>query len=137
MTETPAGAASIVGTLGGVRPSPPTAWSAESFESVRPVEIIAPDRKSMALLLMEADPFFPAQLVATDPSWVVRLHPPAGGAWVLDLLALVERWLESCRLPCAKVLYGGRSYLIHPSTDFGEFGTAAGSTGGLSAQVTR
>ena len=132
MTETPAAASSFVGTLGVPRPSPSTAWSTES---VRPVEIVAPDRKSMALLLKEADPFFPAQLVSTDPSWVVRLHPPAGGAWVLDLLALVERWLESCRLPCAKVLYGGRSYLIRPSTDFAEFSAAAGSTRALSAEV--
>jgi hypothetical protein len=23
-----------------------------------------------------------------------------------------ERWLESARLPCAKLLYGGRNYLI-------------------------
>lgn len=127
MTETPAAASSTV----GVRATPPTASSTES----RPVEIIAPDRKSMALLLKEADPFFPAQLVASDPSWVVRLHPPAGGAWVLDLLALVERWLESCRLPCARVLYGGRSYLIRPSGDFAEFSATTGSSRELSAEV--
>ena len=132
MTETPAAASSIVGALVGVRPSPPTAWSTES---VRPVEIVAPDRKSMALLLKEADPFFPAQLVATDPSWVIRLHPPAGGAWVLDLLALVERWLEACRLPCAKILYGGRSYLIRPSADFAEFSAATGSSRALPTEA--
>jgi hypothetical protein len=129
MTVTPASASSIDDDG---RPIAATAWNTER---IRPVEIIAPDKRSMALLLREADPLFPAQLVATDPSWVVRLQPPAGGAWVLDLLALIERWLESCRLPCAKVLYGGRSYLIHPSSDFAQFGTATDSTYALSPEV--
>jgi hypothetical protein len=31
---------------------------------------------------------------------------------VLELLSLVQRWLESARLPWVNVLYGGRSYLI-------------------------
>ncbi|HMJ00192.1 MAG TPA: hypothetical protein VK488_10200 [Gaiellaceae bacterium] len=82
---------------------------------MRPVEIVAPDQLSTALLLEYAAPVFPAELVS-GTSWIVRLQPPpSGGGWVLELLALVERWLESARLPCANVLYGGRSYMIRTS----------------------
>jgi len=105
------------------------------IESARHVEIVAPDRRSTALLLDEAVSVFPAELLATDSAWVVRLRPPARGAWAVDLLALVERWLESCRLPCANLLYGGRSYLIHASTDIAQLETAAGSTRALSPEV--
>ena len=85
-----------------------------SVKAARPVEIVAPDPLSTALLLEYAAPIFRAELIA-GTSWIVRLQPPAsGGAWVLDLLSLVERWLESARLPCANVLYGGRSYMIRP-----------------------
>jgi hypothetical protein len=95
------------------RKRPPTAsWS---LQAVRPVEIVAPDQLSTALLLEYAAPVFPAELVS-GTSWIVRLQPPpSGGGWVLELLALVERWLESARLPCANVLYGGRSYMIRTS----------------------
>ena len=38
---------------------------------------------------------------------------------MLELLSLVERWLESAELPCANVLYGGRSYMIRTSDPAG------------------
>jgi hypothetical protein len=87
----------------------PVAWSATE---VQPIEIVAPDKFSTALLLEYATPIFPAEVVSGS-KWVVRLQPPpAQGRWVLELLSLVERWLESARLPSANVLYGGRSYVI-------------------------
>ena len=97
------------------------------------------------MLLEQAAPLFPAEVVygadvleGADPvdrsAWIVRLEPPAERDWALDLLSLVERWLESCRLPCAKVLYGGRSYLIRASTDGAWFQAAAESSNGCSAQ---
>jgi hypothetical protein len=118
--------------LGGARPSPPTAWSAESAQ---PVEIVAPDRYCIGLLLEYAAPLFPAEIVS-GPGWVVRLQPPPGGEWVLELLSLVERWLESARLPWANVLYDGRSYLIRASTEVAQFAAAAESTGDLSAHLS-
>jgi hypothetical protein len=91
---------------------PPAAWSAQG---VRSIEIVAPDQLSTALLLEYAAPVFPAEVVS-GTAWIVRLQPPAtGGGWVLELLSLVERWLESAQLPCANVLYGGRSYMIRTS----------------------
>jgi hypothetical protein len=94
------------------RKRPPAAWSAQG---VRPIEIVAPDQLSTALLLEYAAPIFPAEVVS-GTAWIVRLEPPAtGGGWVLELLSLVERWLESAGLPCANVLYGGRSYMIRTS----------------------
>ena len=93
-------------------PTAPTAWSTQ------PIEIVAPDRYCTALLLECAAAVFPAEIVSGS-GWIVRLQPPNGPGWVLELLSLVERWLESARLPCAKVLYGGRSYLIRAATDTG------------------
>jgi hypothetical protein len=87
--------------------------------SLQRVEIIAPDPDSAALLLHYASPAFPAVLVTGDPL-LVRLEPRQGETrWVLEFLALIERWLEAAPLPCAKVLYGGRSYLIRSSMDVG------------------
>jgi hypothetical protein len=94
-----------------------------SSESAPQIEIVAPDRYCTALLLECAAPLFPAEIVSGS-GWIVRLQPPAGGGWVLELLALIERWLESARLPCAKVLYGGRSYLVRASTDLTQLVTA-------------
>jgi hypothetical protein len=85
-------------------------------ESAQRIEIVAPDRYSTAVLLEFAAPIFSAEIIA-GPGWIVSLQTPAGGAWVGDLLALVERWLDYVGLPCAKALYGGRSYLIPASTD--------------------
>ena len=95
------------------RKRPPAAWSAA--QGARPIEIVVPDQLSTALLLEYATPIFPAEVVS-GTAWIVRLEPPAtGGGWVLELLELVDRWLASARLPCANVLYGGRSYLIRTS----------------------
>jgi hypothetical protein len=91
--------------------------STESAQDVRHIEIVAPDQLSTALLLEYAAPLFPAEHVS-GTSWIVRLQPPStGGKWVLELLSLVERWLESARLPSAKVVYGGRSYLIRSAAE--------------------
>jgi hypothetical protein len=37
-------------------------------------------------------------------------------------LSLLDRWLESVPLPCAKVLYGGHSYLIRSSIEAAQRG---------------
>lgn len=91
------------------RTSRRTPWSSEGLHRV---EVVAPDPECAALLIEYAAPLFPAEL-ASDTSSTVRLQPPQAGArWVIELLALVDRWLEAIPLPCANLIYGGRSYLI-------------------------
>jgi hypothetical protein len=103
------------------RARPPTASSSESD---RTIEIVAPNQHCADLLVEYAAPSFRAEIVS-GPPWMVRLQPPpTGGGWVPDLLKLVERWLESVPLPCTKVLYGGRNYLIRDTTDIAQFATA-------------
>jgi hypothetical protein len=102
----------------------PTAWTSQS---ARPIEIVAHDRYSTALLLEYAAPLFPVEIVS-GTAWIVRLQPPAGVGWVLELLALVERWLESAPLPCAKLVYGGRTYLVRAAPDAAGSRTAAESS---------
>jgi hypothetical protein len=100
-------------------------WSRSRWwvsESAKPVEIVVNDQYCTKILLDCAAPLFPAEIVSGS-SWVVRLRPPAGGRWVPELLSLVERWLEAARLPCAKVLYDGRSYLIRTSPDITQSST--------------
>ncbi len=96
---------------------------------MRSIEIVAPDQLSTALLLEYAAPIFSAEVVS-GTAWIVRLQPPAtGGTWVLELLSLVERWLESAQLPCANVLYGGRSYMIRTSTQLALAGVSSTEVG--------
>ena len=72
-----------------------------AFDGVEGVEIIAPDRYCVMLLLGYAAKNFQARLVP-GPEWIVRFRAPAeGGDWVVDLLTLVERWLVSAPIPCA------------------------------------
>jgi hypothetical protein len=100
-------------------------WSRSRWwvsESAKPVEIVVNDQYCTKILLDCAAPLFPAEIVSGS-SWVVRLRPPAGGRWVPELLSLVERWLEAARLPCAKVLYDRRSYLIRTSPDITQSST--------------
>ncbi len=123
MPEVPASQPRETGTHGVLAPSLALAWETERPQ---PVEIVAPDPHCLALLLKEAGPLFPAEVVF-ESSWIVRLEPPSGREWVLELLSLVERWLEECRLPCAKVFYDGRGYLIRASTDGAWFKGAAES----------
>jgi hypothetical protein len=105
------------------RSTPRTAWSSEGLHRV---EIVAPDPECAALLLTYASPLFPTELI-TGPELIVRLQPPpAEAGWVIELLALVERWLASAPLPCARLLYGGRSYLIRSSTHLRETIVSAG-----------
>jgi hypothetical protein len=100
----------------------------------KPIEIFAPDRTSTDLLLQYAAPLFPAE-IAPGCVWIVRVQPPSGGAWVLELVSLVQRWLESARLPWTNVRYDGRSYLIRPSGDGAQF-VAAAEAGCVSAHVS-
>jgi hypothetical protein len=98
-------------------PPTPAAPSSLAFDGVEAVEIVVPDRSCAMLLLDSAAPTFPAELAA-GPGWIVRFQqPPTGGAWVTDLLALVEGWLASAPIPCAKVRRGERSYLIRGPLD--------------------
>jgi hypothetical protein len=91
---------------------------------VRTVEIVAPDRFCADLLVEYAAPLFRAEIVS-GPAWVISLQPlPTATGWVPDLLALVERWLESVPLPCTTVLYGGRSYLIRTTTSIARLADA-------------
>lgn len=92
--------------------SPPTA---EIPGGAQTIEIVAPDRYCTVRLLDFAAPHFRAEIVS-GPGWTVRLQPPAGEAWVPELLSLVQRWLACAPLPCATLRYGGRSYLIRAST---------------------
>ena len=48
----------------------------------------------------------------TGAGWVVRLQQQPGLAWEVDLLLLVQRWLEACPLPCATIISKGRRYLL-------------------------
>jgi len=99
------------------------AWSSQRNE---PVEVVAPDRYCADRLLEFAAPIVPAGLVP-GAALIVRLHPPLaarGGWWVLEVLSLLDRWLESVPLPCAKVLYGGQSYLIRSPIEAAEHGAA-------------
>jgi hypothetical protein len=110
---------------GGARPSLPAALSSGSVEAV---EIVVHDRDSTTILLEYAAPLFPAEVVSGS-AWTVRLQRPREGGWVQELLSLIERWLESARLPCANVLCGGRSYLIRSSPDISRPSTVTDITG--------
>ena len=103
----------------GPDPAPPTpaAPATLAFDGVEAVEIVAPDRLCATLLLDYAAPMFPAELVPGPPWLVLFQPPPNGGEWVIDLLTVVERWLASAPIPCAKMRRGGRSYLIRGPLD--------------------
>jgi hypothetical protein len=76
------------------------------------VDIIVPDEYCATLLLEQAESLFPAQ-IDHGPGWIVRLRPSVDRPeWVLELLALVDRWLALAPLPCVTLLYGGRRYLL-------------------------
>jgi hypothetical protein len=108
------------------RPVPPDSWN---FESVTAVELVAPDEHCAALLLDHAAPYFPAELVSdSESAWVVRFHPPPFGRdWVIELLTVVEHWLESAPLPCAKLVHGDRNYLIRASPGVAQLAADAAS----------
>jgi hypothetical protein len=98
----------------GAAPARPP--DALSFEAVEAVEIVAPDLYSAALLVGYAAPSFLGEIVPGS-AWIVRFEPSTpGGEWVVELLSLVERWLKSVPLPCAKVLNDDRRYLIRASS---------------------
>ena len=107
------------------RTSLPTAWVSGGDD---PVDIVVHDRDSARILLEYAVPLFAAEVVP-GPDWAIRLQPSAGEGWIVGLLALIERWLESARLPCAKVLCRGRTYLIRTSPDISRPSTITDITG--------
>ena len=101
--------------------SPAIGWGSECDQ---PVEVVAPDRYCANLLLELAAPIVPTELLP-GAALIVRLQPPLaarGGWWVLEVLSVLDRWLASVPLPCAKVLYGGHSYLIRSSIETAERG---------------
>ena len=84
-----------------------------------PVEIAVSDRERAGVLLSEVGSGFRAELVeGSGSAAVVKLHPAEAGTvgWVFEVLALVERWLETHRLPVAKVRHDGRVYTIPAPT---------------------
>jgi len=104
MTESPA--LTVLGSV-GVRSG---TSELGRFEGVEAVEIVAPDRHSALLLLDHAAHSFLVEIVSGS---IVRFRRPQGGGdWVVDVLALVERWLGSVPLPCAKVVSRGNAYLV-------------------------
>ena len=104
------------------RPHPRPPWTSEGLHRI---DIVVPDPKDAALLLEYASPLFPAEIVSGS-TLTVRMQPPTGAGWVIELLSLVDRWLESTRLPDAKVLYAGRSYLIRAELDPAQIVVPAG-----------
>jgi hypothetical protein len=111
------------------RPVPCTPRSDSSVTSSpernQTVEVVTPDRHCADLLLEYAAPLVPAELVP-GAGWIVRLQPPPagrGGWWMLEVLSILDRWLESVPLPCARVLYGGYRYLIRSSIETAQHGT--------------
>jgi len=104
-------------------------------EQAESVEIFARNRYCTDLLLEHAAPPFSAE-IAPGLVWIVRVRPPAEAGWAIELLSLVQRWLEAARLPWATVLYGGRSCLIRPSTDIEQFMAAVEAPRGPLSLVT-
>jgi hypothetical protein len=104
-------------------------------DQTEPVEVFVRNRYFADLLLAYAAPPFSAEL-APGLVWIVRVQPPAQAGWAIELLSLVQRWLESARLPWATVLYGGRSCLIRPSTDIAQFLAAVEAPRGLPSLIT-
>ncbi len=92
------------------RLKPPTD-EAQARPHPQPIEITAPDRYTTTLLLEYASPLFTTELIS-DNTWTVRLHPPRHQPWALQLLALLDRWLHSARLPHTNVHYNGHDYEI-------------------------
>jgi hypothetical protein len=80
------------------------------------VEIVAPDGFCARVFLELMGSLFSFELVGTGTSWVIRLQPPHGSEWEGRLLLLVQRWLESCPLPCATIGYGGRRYVFRSAS---------------------
>jgi len=76
------------------------------------VEIVAPDRSCAHVFLELMGSLFPFEIVGTGSSWVIRLQPPHGSSWEGRLLLLIQRWLETCPLPCAPIGYAGRTYVF-------------------------
>ena len=103
-------------------PVPPLQRNARAPSSRRShtVEIVALERYCGELLLGYAADLYPAE-IASAPASNVTVHPPDRADWLVDVLGLVARWLASAGLPCANVVYGGRTYLIRSSFDVAQF----------------
>ncbi len=97
-------------------PPTPAATTTLLFDGVEAVEMVAQigTRDAAARLRRTHVP----SRTHCRTGWIVRFQPPAtGGAWVTDLLALVESWLAAAPIPCAKIRRAGRSYLIRGPLD--------------------
>lgn len=106
MTDAPA--LTVLGSaLAGPRSS--AAWR---FEGVESLEIAAPDPHCALLLREYAAPAFPVEIVSGSPLLVTFRRPPAGGDWVVEALALVERWLAAIPLPCARIVHEGPAHVV-------------------------
>jgi hypothetical protein len=110
----------FLGRVGGKRTAAGSARESRSrglgFDGVEAVEIVAPDVYSAALLVGYAAPSFLSEIVPGS-AWIVRFEPSTpGGDWVVELLSLVELWLKSVPLPCAKAVHHERRNLIRAST---------------------
>jgi hypothetical protein len=104
-------------------------------ERAEAIDVFVRTRQFADLLLEYAAPPFSAEL-APGLVWIVRVQPPAQAGWAIELLSLVQRWLESARLPWATVLYGGRTCLVRPSTDIAQFLAAVEAPRGSPSLVT-
>lgn len=83
-TLRPDGSTELTALSGKRGPSRCFPWE---FDGVEAVEIVTPDEYSAGLLVEQAMPPFPADVLA-GPGWIVRFEvPPSGGKWVVDLLA--------------------------------------------------
>ena len=129
----------LAGSFGVVEIVPPKAeavrrstgpWNRD--EVGESVQIIAPDRVSAAVLVDLVGSSYPLELVGTETSWVIRLRP-VGAGWERELLRFVERWLESCPLPCATIVCGGRRYIIRSASTHRDLGVGVGQV----ARLTR
>jgi hypothetical protein len=108
-------------------PSRPAPRNRTEWEGERAVvEIVAPDQFSARVLIELVGTLFPVELVGTGEGWVIRLRPPSGSAWEGEVLPLLQRWLETCPLPCATILCRGRRYVVRSSLTHTDIGGGAG-----------
>ena len=120
----------------GMKRPPPAACRPRSDSSVawspernQPVEIVTPDQylRRPAVGVRRPD----RSCRARSGRWLDRRAAGApagtGGCWMLEVLSLLDRWLESVPLPCATVFYGGHSYLIRSSIETAQHGPTSRS----------
>jgi hypothetical protein len=81
-----------------------------------PISIEAPDAASAAELMSDAIGLFDAELVESDGRWEVLVRPDRPRErLIVDVLDLVQTWVESTGLRSVTVRLGDRDYLAKPS----------------------